>query len=110
MTILSLRFVVAAIILAGFTYAGAAPTSEQEKATSQQKMASVDYLVGTWNCAHTVGTFSGTYATTYSKALGGLWLKETYDFPQQRTKESTEPAITAETLMGFDERRQAWVR
>jgi hypothetical protein len=107
---MSLRILVATIIFAGFVDAGAAPTDEQEKMTSRQKMASVDYLVGTWHCDHTVGTFSGTYTTTYSKVLGGAWLKQMYDFPPQESKERTEPAITAETLMGFDERRQAWVR
>jgi len=69
----------------------------------------VQYLVGTWNCAHTVGTFTGTYKTTYSKAVGGVWLKQTYDFPAGQAVES-EPAVQAEWLMGYDERRQAWVR
>ncbi len=76
---------------------------------AQQKLASVQYLVGTWNCAHTVGTFSGTYTTTYAKALGDLWLKQTYDFPA-RQRAQPEPAVHGEWLMGYDERRQAWVR
>src|SRR5207253_2755581 len=66
---------------------------------AQQKIASFQYLVGTWNCAHTVGTFSGTYMTTYAKALDGLWLKQTYDFPPGQVAES-EPAVHAEYLMG----------
>jgi hypothetical protein len=108
---LALRALAVAIIFLGFVEAGAAPADPQEKATSRQKIESVSYLVGTWNCDHTVGTFAGKYSTTYSKVLGGLWLKQTYDFPPQQTKEgTTEPAINAETLMGFDERRQAWVR
>jgi len=41
---------VAAAFLAAATYADACPAA-------QQKIASVQYLVGTWNCAHTVGTF-----------------------------------------------------
>ncbi|TMH20358.1 MAG: hypothetical protein E6H64_10800 [Betaproteobacteria bacterium] len=47
--------------------------------------------------------------TTYAKALGDLWLKQTYDFPPEQTAKS-EPGVHAEYFMGFDERRQAWVR
>jgi hypothetical protein len=35
------------------------------------KQSMADYLVGTWECAHTVGTFSGTYKTSYAKVLDG---------------------------------------
>jgi hypothetical protein len=74
-----------------------------------QKMASVDYLVGTWSCAHTVGSFSGTYETTYAKTLGGAWLRQTYEFPPRQFG-NNEPPVNAEFLTGYDERRQAWVR
>jgi hypothetical protein len=87
----------------------AASTCADASPAAQQKIASVQYLVGTWNCAHTVGTFSGTYTTTYSKAFGDLWLKQTYDFPPKQTAGS-EPAVHAEYFMGYDGRRQAWVR
>src|ERR1700680_3090808 len=97
-----LLVVVAATLLAPSMCADASPAA-------QQKIASVQYLVGTWSCAHTVGTFSGTYTTTYSKALGDLWLRQTYDFPPKQIAES-EPAVHAEFIMGYDERRQAWVR
>jgi hypothetical protein len=93
---------VAAAFLAAATYAEASPAA-------QQKIGSVQYLVGTWNCAHTVGTFSGTYTTTYSKPLGDLWLRQTYDFPPKQIADS-EPAVRGEFIMGYDERRQAWVR
>jgi hypothetical protein len=75
-----------------------------------QELTTVDYLVGTWNCAHTVGTFSGTYRTTYAKVLGGNWLQQTYDFPAQTANGRNDPASTAVALMGYDERRQTWVR
>jgi hypothetical protein len=84
---------VAAAFLAAATYADASPAA-------QQKIGSAQYLVGTWNCAHTVGTFSGTYTTTYSRALGDLWLRQTYDFPPKQTAES-EPAVHAEFIMGM---------
>jgi hypothetical protein len=87
-----------AILLAAFS-AGAVPTA-------RDKIAAVHYLVGTWSCAHTVGTFSGTYTTTYTNVLGSLWLKQTYDFPADKS----EPARQAECLMGYNEQKQAWVR
>ncbi len=77
--------------------------------TATQKMASVEYLVGTWNCAHTVGGFSGTYKTTYVKTLGGTWLRQTYEFPPGQFGANELP-VNAEFLIGYDERRQAWVR
>jgi hypothetical protein len=77
--------------------------------TARQKIASLQYLVGTWSCAHTLGTFSGTYKTTYAEALGGLWLRQTTDFPPRQFGEKGD-AVRAEFLMGYDERRQAWVR
>ena len=72
----------------------------------QEKIASVRYLEGTWSCTHVVGTFSGTYTTTYSVVPGDAWLRQVYDFPATLT----QPAWKGEALMGYDERREAWVR
>jgi hypothetical protein len=76
-----LPIAVAAIIFSAPLHAGAVSRAQQKKATARQKMASVDYLVGSWSCAHTVATFSGKYTTKYRKVLGDLRLKQTYDFP-----------------------------
>ena len=92
-------------IAAGFFVA----TCAWADSAAQQKIASVEYLVGTWSCAHTVGAASGTYKTTYAKTLGGLWLRQTYDFPPKQFG-GNEPPVNAEFLIGYDERRQAWVR
>ena len=92
----------AATLFAASAWAGVSPVV-------QQKIASVQYLVGSWNCAHTVGAFAGTYTTTYAKPLGDLWLRQTYDFPAEQMAAS-EPPVRAEFIMGYDERRQAWVR
>src|SRR5207249_5412619 len=105
----ALQFVVMAMLFITAAQAQSGP-APQEKATAQQKLESVDYLVGTWNCAHTVGTFSGTYTTTYTKVLGGLWLQQRYDFPPTKTADRNEPAITADPLIGSDGRPQTWVR
>jgi len=72
----------------------------------QQKMDSVRWLAGNWNCHHTVGDFSGDYTTTFASVLGGLWLRQTYDFPAAKD----DPARQADSLIGYDPRRQYWVR
>lgn len=81
----------------------------QEAKSGNEKMSSVNYLVGTWSCAHQVGDFSGKYMTTYEKVLGGRWLKETYDFPPGQFG-GTQQAVTAEVLIGYDDRHGQWVR
>ena len=74
-----------------------------------EKLATVEYLVGSWTCAHTVGSFSGTYRTSYAKILGGAWLRQTYEFPPRQFGSNAQP-VNAEFLIGYDERRKAWVR
>ena len=86
-------------VLAGSSGAAAAPTA-------QEAMGSVRFLVGTWSCAHTVGDFSGTYAETFTNALDGRWLKQTYEFPAT----SAEPAVKAEYFFEYDQRVPRWVR
>jgi hypothetical protein len=102
--------VIAVITLATLASSPAAPSPQEKKATAQQKMATVDYLVGTWSCGHTVGTFSGNYKTTYTKVLGNLWLRQTYDFPPRQFGSSNETTVTAEALIGYDGNRGQWVR
>jgi hypothetical protein len=86
-------------VLAGSSGASAAPTA-------QEGMASIQFLVGTWNCAHTVGDFSGTYVETFANAMNGRWLKQTYEFPAT----GTEPAVRAEYFFEYDQRVPRWVR
>ena len=86
-----------------------ATTCAWAESALQQKMVSVEYLVGTWTCAHTVGSTSGTYKTSYAKILGGHWLRQTYEFPPGQFG-ANDPTVNAEFLIGYDERRQAWVR
>ena len=81
----------------------------QETKSGNEKMSGLTYLVGKWSCAHQVGDFSGRYTTTYEKVLGGRWLKETYDFPPRQFGGNPE-AVTAEALIGYDDRRGQWVR
>jgi hypothetical protein len=75
-------------------------------AARQQKIASMQYLVGKWHCSHVVGTFSGDYTTTYANVPGDMWLRQKYDFPAT----PMQAAWQAEAIMGYDEKRDAWVR
>jgi hypothetical protein len=77
-----------------------------EEDAQQRHVNSYAYLSGTWRCAHQVGSFSGTYTTTYAKAPGDRWLRQVYEFPAANGK----PGWQAEAIMGWDDRRQAWVR
>jgi hypothetical protein len=63
-----------------------------------EAMQSIQYLVGTWNCAHTVGDFSGTYVMSFAKGLGDRWLKQTWDFPAS----ATESTVHSEYFLGYD--------
>jgi hypothetical protein len=88
-----------AALLAGITLVGAAPTTRSE-------IASRAFLLGTWRCTFTVGDEAGNYTTTWSLALGGLWLKQTYDQPKQPRAQP----FKAEYFVGYDEDRGQWVR
>lgn len=99
----------AVVILIGMVVGAEQSSAPAAKRTAQEEMAAVNYLVGTWNCGHVVGNFSGKYKTTWSKPEGGLWLKQTYDFPAGQAGEHEAP-VTAEALMAYNEARQQWVR
>ena len=102
-------FLATAAVIASLSPARAAE-EEQQTAEMAREMATVRYLIGTWSCAHTVGTFSGKYTTSYAMALGDHWLRQTWVFPAGNAGNGNEGAVTAEALMGYDTRRQAWVR
>jgi polyisoprenoid-binding protein YceI len=60
---LAVLAIVVMILAALVEYPDAASTAQQKKPTAKEKMATIDYLVGSWSCAHTVGGFSGKYTT-----------------------------------------------
>jgi hypothetical protein len=94
------------VLLAAAAAALASSPNAVAAPTAQEAMSSVRFLVGSWNCAHTVGDFSGTYRETFANALDGRWLKQTYEFPAT----SSEPAVHAEYFIEYDERIPRWVR
>lgn len=80
---------------------------------AQQALASRHFLIGTWNCTFTVVTTQGAkevaggpYSTTWSTALDGAWLKQSYDQPAG----PMEQPFKAEYFVGYDTNRQAWIR
>lgn len=99
----------AVTVLAALLFVTGAASAQQQKPTAMEKMATVEYLVGSWRCAHSVGDFSGKYTTTYTKVLGARWLRETYDFPPKQFG-ANERGVTAEALIGYDEAWGKWVR
>ena len=108
---LGVFFAVVVMILAALVgYPDGASTAQQKKPTAKEKMATINYLVGSWSCGHTVGDFSGKYTTKYTKVLGDRWLKQTYDFPPGQFGGNNEPAVTGEALIGYDEDYGGWVR
>lgn len=97
--ILGVLVVVGLALLSAQGHGDAAPSTAEA-------MTSLGFLVGTWNCAHTVGDFSGTYSETFTEAMDGRWLKQTYEFPATKT----EPAVRAEYFIEYDQRIPRWVR
>jgi hypothetical protein len=95
-----------AALAAALLLAPACANAEAPDPRIAQGMMQVRFLAGTWNCAHTVGDFSGTYTTSFTNALGNLWLKQRYDFPATKT----EPAWGGEFYWGYDPRFPRWVR
>jgi hypothetical protein len=89
----------AAVVLLASSSVSAAPSVDEA-------MQSVQYLVGTWDCAHTVGDFSGTYVMTFAKGFSDRWLKQTLDFPAS----ATAPVVHSEYFLGYDPRLPGWVR
>lgn len=78
----------------------------QGQAAVSQEMQAAQFFVGNWNCAHTVGDFSGTYKTTIANTLDGRWLKQTYDFPST----GDVAPVHGEFFIGYDDRNGKWVR
>lgn len=76
-------------------------------ADASSEMSAAQFLVGKWSCSHTADSEqAGMYTTTYASVLGDRWLKQTFDFPAT----ATDPALQGEWYMGYDGKRQRWVR
>ena len=94
------------MLMAIATVLAARPASAQTRPTAQEEMHTAQFLVGKWNCAHTVGDFSGTYTTRYASALESTWIQQLYDFPAA----GGDAPVHAEYFLGYDVRVDRWVR
>lgn len=98
------------VLLTGLFFLSSRLNAQEKKPTAKDKMATLAYFVGSWDCTHTVGGFSGRYTTEYTQTLGDAWLRQTYNFPPGQFGDRNQPAVTAEALIGYDEARDQWVR
>ena len=94
-------------ILVVVTLALAMGPAARGQSTAREEAQSAQFFIGTWNCAHTVGHFSGTYTTTIANSLDNRWLKQTYAFPG--TSDGAAP-VHAEYFIGYDPRNARWIR
>jgi hypothetical protein len=76
-----------------------------QSAVNEESRAA-EFLVGTWQCADTVGEQAGSYNLTVTKALNGRWLRENYQW--QATPGAQ--ALSGEYFLSFDPRVKKWIR
>ncbi|HZI41247.1 MAG TPA: hypothetical protein VFD67_06070, partial [Gemmatimonadaceae bacterium] len=65
-----------------------------------------DFLVGSWQCADTVGDYNGSYTITVTKALSGRWLREIYQWHNA----AAPRALSGEYFLSYDPRVKKWIR
>jgi hypothetical protein len=65
-----------------------------------------DFLLGTWQCADTVGDYNGSYPIAVSKALDGRWLREIYQWHNPATPRE----LSGEYFLSYDPRVKKWIR
>ena len=68
--------------------------------------SAADFLVGSWQCADTVGDYTGAYTITVTKALDGRWLREIYQWHNA----ATPRALSGEYFLSYDPRVKKWIR
>jgi len=68
--------------------------------------SAADFLVGSWQCADTVGDYTGAYTITVTKALDGRWLREIYQWHNAATSRE----LSGEYFLSYDPRVKKWIR
>jgi hypothetical protein len=84
----------------------AQPMESRAQSSVNEEAWAADFLVGTWQCADTVGEHAGYYTLTVTKALDDRWLRENYQW--QAT--AGAPALSGEYFLSFDPRVKKWIR
>src|SRR5437764_3062629 len=92
------------LIVAGLVVIPARTVRAQ--ATAAQELQFAQFLVGSWQCADTVGDSNGSYTTTITKSLDDRWLRQTYAW---KATGSARP-LSGEYFISFDPRVQSWIR
>lgn len=92
------------VLVAAVALPWAPALAEQQ---SDSAMQAAQFLVGTWSCHHSEDSATeGSYTTTYSNALGGHWLKQTWNFPAS----AGYAGMQGDWFFGYDARNKRWVR
>ena len=94
-------------LIALVTLIVAASAAAQDRPNHEDEILAAQFLVGTWNCADTVGDHAGTYITTITPLFGGRWLRQVYTWPVSR---SMPKGLHGEFFLGFDPRNGKWIR
>lgn len=102
-------------LIASSTFAALTAGSAGAASSPAAEIASRAYLVGNWSCSYTVGKTAGTYKTSWATTLDGKWLTQSIDQgPVQKSMmndaDPTTKGFKASYFIGYDERRQGWVR
>ena len=90
--------------LAAAALAKSPVVAAQGMAVDEQRAA--DFLVGTWQCADTVGDYNGSYTIAVTKALDGRWLREIYEWHNPTTPRE----LSGEYFLSYDPRVKKWIR
>ena len=91
-------------LLAAFALAKTPVATAQGMAAEEQRAA--DFLIGTWQCADTVGDYNGSYTITVTKALDDRWLRELYQWHNPATPRE----LSGEYFLSYDPRVKKWIR
>ncbi|MGH7650519.1 MAG: hypothetical protein ACREMS_01620 [Gemmatimonadaceae bacterium] len=84
----------------------AVPLASRAQSSGNEESRAAEFLVGTWQCADTVGEHAGSYTVRVTKALNDRWLRERY---QWQTTAGSQ-ALSGEYFFSFDPRVKKWIR
>lgn len=81
---------------------GAAPA--QAAPPNAGQMATLSYLLGTWDCTWTAGPASGSLVATFSNVMDGAWIEET-----EAVQKSGAEVVMTMHFTGYDTAGKRWL-
>jgi hypothetical protein len=84
----------------------ALPLELRAQTSDIEEFRAAQFLVGTWQCADTVGEHAGSYTLKVTKALNDRWLREIYEWQAAPGAQ----ALSGEYFFSFDPRVKKWIR